>query len=138
MILDFLSGPVGIAAILSFFIGSFGYVIARMWVQPLLRYRLLKSRVRVLMNAVESASTETNGKAFPGIEIRKTAGRLADCTSNTLPQWYRLMLANRRELPDNAVADLMALANMKDGRHASRRVAGVRAALRITPKGKKA
>ena len=138
MILDFFSSPVGMAAILSFFVGSFGYVIARMWVQPLLRYRLLKSRVSALMDAVESVSAEDNEKAFPGKEIRKTAGRLADCYNDTLPQWYQLMLANRGESPDTAVADLMALANVKARRHASKRVSGVRAALRITPKGKKA
>ena len=137
MILEFFSSPVGIAAILSFFIGSFGYVIARMWVQPLLKYRLLKSRVRTLMAAVESLPDDTGMKALPGKEIRKTAAKLADCYNKTLPQWYQLMLSNRNESPDIAVADLMALANVKDRQHAPKRITNVRLALRITPKSKK-
>ena len=138
MILEFFSSPVGIAAILSFFIGSFGYVIARMWVQPLLRYRLLKSRVRTLMNTAESLSAKSGATALPGKEIRKTAAKLADCYNKALPQWYQLMLSNRNESPDTAVADLMALANVKDQQHAPKRIANVRRALRITLKNKKA
>jgi hypothetical protein len=137
MILEFFSSPVGIAAILSFFIGSFGYVIARMWVQPLLQYRLLKSRVSSLMDAAESLSDESGATALPGKEIRKTAAKLADCYNKTLPQWYQLMLSNRNESPGTAVADLMALANVKDRRHAPKRIANVRIALRITPKNRK-
>ena len=137
MILEFFSSPVGIAAILSFFIGSFCYVIARMWVQPLLRYRLLKSRVSTLMNTAESLSEESGTTALPAKEIRKTAAKLADCYNKTLPQWYQLMLSNRNESPDTAVADLMALANVKDRQHAPKRIANVRRALRITLKNKK-
>ncbi|MDX2453382.1 hypothetical protein [Desulfosarcina sp.] len=137
MILEFFSSPVGIAAILSFFIGSFGYVIARMWVQPLLRYRLLKSRVRALMAAMENLPGDTDTQALPGQEIRKTAAKLTDCYNKTLPQWYQLMLSNRNESPDTAVADLMALANVKDRQHATKRIANIRLALKITPKNEK-
>jgi len=137
MILEFFSSPVGIAAIFSFFIGSFGYVIARMWVQPLLRYRLLKSRVRALIDAVESLPDDAGTTALTGKEIRKTAAKLADCYNKTLPQWYQLMLSNRNESPDTAVADLMALANVKNRQHAPKRIANVRRALKITPKNKK-
>ncbi len=137
MIIEFFSSPVGIAAILSFFIGSFGYVIARMWVQPLWRYRLLKSRVRTLMDAVENLPDVADTQALPGQKIRKTAAKLADCYNKTLPQWYQLMLSNRNELPDTAVADLMALANVKNRQHATKRIANVRLALKITPENKK-
>ena len=133
MIIDFFSGPVGIAAILSFFIGSFGYVLLRMWVLPLFRYRLLKSRVRSLVDTAENLSADAGAAALPGKEIRKTAAALSDCCNQTLPQWYQLVLANRDETPDTAVAGLMALANVKDRRHVPRRIAAVRAALRIPP-----
>ena len=137
MILEFFSSPVGIAAILSFFIGSFGYVIARMWVQPLLQYRLLKSRVRTLMDTAENLPDDADTQALPRQEVRKTAAKLADCYNKTLPQWYQLMLSNRNESPDTAVADLMALSNVKDRQHATKRIANVRLALKITPKNKK-
>ena len=137
MILDFFSSPVGIAAILSFFIGSFGYVIARMWIQPLLRYRMLKSRVSTLLDAAESLSAGSGATAWPAKKIRKTAAKLAECYNQTLPQWYQLMLSNRNESPDTAVADLMALANVRDRRHAPKRIANIRLALRITPNSKK-
>ncbi len=133
MIIEFFSGPMGIAAILSFFISSFGYVIARMWVQPLWRYRLLKSRIRILMDAAENLPDDTDTQAL----IRKAAAKLADCYNKSLPQWYQLMLSNRNESPDTAVADLMALANVKDRQHASKRIANVRTALRITLKNEK-
>ncbi len=137
MILEFFSSPVGIAAILSFFISSFGYVIARMWVQPLLRYQLLKSRVRALMDAADNLPATADTQALPGQEIRKTAAKLADCCNKALPQWYQLMLSNRNESPETAVTDLMALANIKDRQHATKRIANVRLALKITPKNKK-
>jgi hypothetical protein len=133
MIIDFFSSPVGIAAILSFFISSFGYVLFRMWVQPLWRYRRIKSRVRALLTTAENLPADADPAAPPGDEIRKTAAALADCYSKTLPQWYQLMLANRDEVPDKAVADLMALSNVKDRRHAAKRIAGVKAALNFTP-----
>ncbi|MCP3955116.1 MAG: hypothetical protein GY697_23285 [Desulfobacterales bacterium] len=133
MIIEFFSGPMGIAAIFSFFISSFGYVIARMWVQPLWRYRLLKSRIRILMDAAENLPDDTDTQAL----IRKAAAKLADCYNKSLPQWYQLMLSNRNESPDTAVADLMALANVKDRQHATKRIANVRLALKITPEHKK-
>jgi hypothetical protein len=133
MMIEFISSPVGIAAIVSFFIGTFGTVIVRMWALPLWRYRMLKSRVKTLLEAVESLPGD-GSTALPGKEIRKTAVRISDCTSKTLPQWYQLLLAKRNESPDKAVADLMALANIKDRRHAAKRIAGVRAALKIAPK----
>jgi len=133
MILEFFTSPVGIAAILSFFIGSFGYVIMKMWVQPLMRYRLLKSKVGALMQTTENLAGDAEPGAFPAKEIRKTAAKLADCYTNTLPQWYQLMLANRDESPEAAVADLMALANVKDRQHAPKRIAKIRTALRLGP-----
>ena len=71
---------------------------------------------------------------LPAEDIRRTAARLADCYNNTLPQWYQLLLANRDESPESAVADLMALANVKDRRHAPKRIAKIKAALRLAPK----
>ena len=133
MIVEFFSSPVGIAAILSFFIGSFGYVIFRMWVQPLWRYRRIKSRVRALLNRAENLPPDAGPAALPGDEIRKTAAGLADCCNKTLPQWYQLVLTNRNEVPDRAVAHLMALAAVKDRQHAAKRIAGVKAALQFTP-----
>jgi len=134
MILEFFSSPIGIAAILSFFIGSFGYVLIKMWVQPLMRYRLLKSKVGVLLNTTENLPGNGRPVAFPAEDIRRTAAKLADCYNNTLPQWYQLLLTNREESPDSAVADLMALANVKDRQHAPKRIAKIRAALRLTSK----
>lgn len=137
MFLDFFTSPAGSAAILSFFIGSFGYVIARMWVQPLLRYRRIKSRVRTLMDETESLKNDATTAGFSEVEIRETAAKLSNCYNNTLPLWYQRILSNRNEAPDDAVAHLMALANIKDGQHAPKRIANVRAALRITNKNKK-
>ncbi len=132
MVLEFITSPTGIAAILSFFIGSFGYVIARMWVQPLLKYRSIKARIRFLIDETErwqdSDATTAN---FPGQQIRAAAAELSDCHNKTLPQWYQLMLANRNESPDAAVADLMALANIKERQHTPKRIANIRATLRI-------
>ena len=137
MVLEFFSSPVGIAAILSFFISSFGYVIVRMWIQPMWQYRRLKARVRALLEAVEDLPENAGASAFPGKDIRQVAARLTDCYNKTLPQWYQLMLSNRNESPTDAVADLMSLANVKDRRHANKRITGVRTALGITPNRKK-
>lgn len=134
MIFDFFSSPVGIAAILSFFISSFGYVLFKMWLQPLMRYRLLKTRIGSLLDTTENLPTDDEPAALPAKEIRKTAAKLADCYNKTLPQWYQLMLSNRDETPESAVADLMALANVKNRQHAPKRIANIREALRLPPK----
>ena len=137
MVLDFFSSPVGIAAILSFFIGSFGYVIVRMWIQPMWQYRRLKARARTLLDVVDALPEDAGASLFPGKDIRQVAAQLTDCYNKTLPQWYQLMLSNRNESPTDAVADLMALANVKDRRHANKRIPGARTALGITPNQKK-
>ncbi len=137
MIVEFFSSPMGIAAILSFFIGSFGYVIARMWVQPLLKYRMLKSRVRTLLDETENLKNGTATEGFPRHKLRETASKLADCFRQTLPDWYQLMLSNRGESPDAAAADLLALANIKNRKHMPKRIAAVRRALRFPTVKKK-
>ena len=137
MILEFFASPTGIAAILSFIIGSFGYVIARMWVRPLLKYRRIKARVRSLMDETENLKNDATAVDFPGRKAKEIAATLSDCYNNTLPQWYQLMLSNRDESPENAVAELMALANIKERQHALKRISNVRACLKFTNKNNK-
>ena len=126
MILQWLSKPIVWAALLSFLVGSFGYVLARLVIRPLLRYHLLKERIRRSLDAPEGPGT-----AQWQATVREYAGALTLCYSQQLPHWYRLSLKNRAEDPLEAARHLMTLSNVNQPQHAARRANDVRRVLNL-------
>lgn len=125
MVLEWLAEPIVWAALASFFAGSFGYVLARLVVRPLLAYQMLKQRIRrELAEGVESGANRRQA-------MRLHAAALTACYNDRLPGWYRLSLRNRGEEPLEAARHLMALANMRPGDPAAARAENVRRALRM-------
>ena len=126
MIGDFLSSPMGLGVAVGFVAGSFGYILARFWFRPLLAYLSIKRKVAA---ALTGADRE---KRLPGAEdLRRWAAALTDCYHDTLPQWYKLALANREESPEEAARHLMALAGVKKTEQAAGRIKKIRFYLKI-------
>ena len=116
-----------VVALVSFFIGSFGYVAARYLILPVVRYRRLRNRVAaVIARCPPEGSAEARA-------IRKLAADLSDCFTAYLPHWYKLYLEGRREeSPLEASKTLMALSNTRNKEHAARQVEKIRRCLKLS------
>jgi hypothetical protein len=104
--------------------GAAGYLIVTFWVQPILKYREIKRRVREDLVFFGNArdlykqggeirqDTMTRMK-----QNRRSASELGAIYSD-LPWWYRRWLRCRKENPREAVKELIGLSNSTDWRDA--------------------
>ncbi|BBO73586.1 hypothetical protein DSCW_10030 [Desulfosarcina widdelii] len=130
-----------IAATASFLAGLLGYVIARLWIKPIVGYNIEKRRLdreisRYLqrMGTVEESQTSAKDPEVQEIlkAIRKSATNLAARNSTELPAWYRIFLVSREESSDKAMKLLSPLAKIKDHHQIQERVDQARKALRLS------
>jgi hypothetical protein len=124
-----------IASILGFSLGAAGYIIFRFWLLPIRRYRLTKDRITQNLNLWEAMlSGEDSFK--PTAEMtencRKHAVALTDAYYDDLPPWYRMVLTNRKESPDEATKSLQALSGIKDPDHAQKRIQTIKTRLHLS------
>jgi hypothetical protein len=108
--------------------GSFGYVLVRFGVRPVLVYRRLKQRLAAIVNTAVTEKALTN-------DARDALGRMAmelqDLLDEVLPVWYTLALKKREEQPRDAVRHLQALVNCREPAAIRQRAAAVRQSLRL-------
>ena len=128
MIIDFITSPIGLAAIGSFLVGSFGYVTAVLVIQPLAVYHRLRRQIRMALDTVSAAAPD-GARPPNGRRLRGYAAELSECYQEALPQWYKLHLSRKGVAPLDASSDLMALTNTSNREHAMRHVARIRSAL---------
>ena len=119
----------------SFMVGLLGYIIARMWIKPIVGYQLTRRKLaRELTRFLEQIeSVEQAGASGPGPQARsylKEARRHAmnlDARYNAdLPAWYRLLLASRNQSPERVLALLAPLSRSKNDQQIAARVNEVR------------
>ena len=112
-----------IAAMASFVAGVLGYIIARLWIRPIVRYNITKHRLCQALDQYQASSEDTlpsaeKGRPKNGSETlhraRKHAMDLAACYSQDIPYWYRLMLDSRGESPSAASGQLTNLSKIGD------------------------
>lgn len=119
-------------AMLSFVMGAFGYILIRFWAVPIVKYRRLKGRIanslRGLAAAEPASIQETAGHRQ---QVKRQAAQLTALYAGDLPQWYKLWLRNRGELPQQAATHLMTLANIRKFEHGRRRIAQIQEALKL-------
>lgn len=137
MILD---SSILIAAVASFIAGVLGYIIARLWIKPIVRYNLLKRRLGQALAAYSKhvaaisenqTSPGRNGHFDALREARKHAMDLVACYNQDIPYWYRLFLESRSESPAEASGKLTNLSKITDGEHISRRIEAVKQSMRL-------
>ena len=137
--LDSVDSSLLVAAGASFIAGVFGFIIARFWVKPLMRYQITKRKLN--RNLLDYLS-RTDGSGSPASaqhakgnavlhSARKHAIALVACYTKDLPYWYRLLLESRQESPMDASGLLTNLSKMHDRRQVEKRIAAAREKLNL-------
>ena len=137
--LQSLDASLLIAVGASFVAGVFGYIIARFWIRPLMRYNVTKRKLdRILadyrgrMNAAASTSPATAASDMEQLRIARQHGMaLVACYTNELPYWYRLLLDSRQESPMAAAGLLTNLTKMRDRQQTLQRIDEARQKLNL-------
>jgi hypothetical protein len=108
--------------------GSFGYVLVRFVLRPVMAYRRLKRRLAVIVKDAARNKTLTDDNRDT---LRHTAAELQELLDEVLPVWYALSLQKRGEQPKEAAPHLQALANCREPSAVSQRAAAVIQSLRL-------
>ena len=134
--------PIYIAALISFIVGLFGYIIIRFWILPINRYLKIKdhlsSDMSALLDMLRAEQPQNNEAAkiqARKVSVRRHCSDLVSIYQNDLPYWYRLYLESKKEQPLEAAKFSMRLANTRKQEHALRQVTKVKELLRIKPSG---
>lgn len=134
--------PIYIAALISFIVGLFGYIIIRFWILPIGRYLkikgLLLSDMRALPDMLRAEQPQNNEAAkiqSRRVSVRRHCSDLVSIYQNNLPYWYRLHLESKKEQPLEAAKLSMRLANTRKQEHALRQANEIKRLLRIKRSG---
>lgn len=120
-----------IAAVASFVAGLLGYIIARLWIKPIVRYNITKRKLdheltRYLAQMNESAEPDKRVAQHRGDAMLRTARRhavdLVSCFNAEIPYWYRLLLDSRKESPTDASGLLTNLSKMRNREQVKNRI----------------
>lgn len=112
-----------IAAGASFVAGVCGYIIAKLWIKPIVHYNVTKRKLdhelsRCLTQLNESAGCDNHGKfkadAAALQSARQHAMDLVSSHAQDIPYWYRLLLDSRRESPAEASGLLTNLSKIRN------------------------
>jgi len=127
-----MDSPLLIAAGVSFIAGLLGYIIARMWIKPIVRYHITKRKLDHELTQYLAQINEAVGpdekreKQKRGDAMLKTARKhamgLVSCYDADIPYWYRLLLDSRQESPTVASGLLTNLSKMRDGEQVKDRI----------------
>ncbi|BBO80065.1 hypothetical protein [Desulfosarcina ovata] len=128
-----------IAAGASFVAGVLGYIIARFWIKPIVRYNIAKRKLDhhlgVYLNMIDDLAQTPKKQAGIIQETLRTARKhgmdLVSCYSSDLPYWYRLLLESRQESPTEASGLLTNLSKMRDRQQIETRIAEARNKLNL-------
>ncbi len=124
-----------IPVLISFFMGLFGYFIARFWILPIGRYRRIKQQIAASLKQrealVDRGRRQVNKTRTAGTVLRTHAIQLNNAYHGDLPHWYKILLHNRGESPEKAAKNLMALPGIHDPAHTHRRIAHIRENLNL-------
>ena len=127
-----------IAAGASFVAGLLGYVIARLWIKPILRYRITKRKLgheltRYLAQMNKTAGPERRARKKQDDASLRTARKhamdLAACYCTDIPYWYRLLLDSRKASPTQVSGLLTNLSKIKDQEQVKNRIDRARKAI---------
>ena len=108
--------------------GSFGYVLVRFGLRPVITYRRLKRRLSTFVHTAAREETLTDDARE---NLQRSAMELQDLLDEMLPIWYAMTLKKRGEHPAEAVPHLQALANCREPSAISRRASAVIQSLRL-------
>jgi hypothetical protein len=131
MLPNLLTHPLFLASVISFFLGSFGYILVRLWLGPVMRYRRAKHAIQIELNHPDIADSERHKTAEVSKSLRRHADTLTAVYYDALPYWYRLLLEKREENPIEAATLLMKLANTGTPEHTRQQREKIKAFLKL-------
>ena len=120
-----------IAAAASFMVGLLGYIIARLWIKPIVGYQMTKRKLnreltRYLDQLAVNEQTGHSNRSSKAQALLKQARRqamnLETRFAADIPAWYRLMLVSRGQSPQKALALLAPVSKLKDSQQIAARV----------------
>jgi hypothetical protein len=126
-----MDSPLLIAAGASFIAGLLGYIIARLWIKPIVRYTITKRKLDRELTRYLARINETTGPGEPvaldrDAMILRTARQhvveLASCFGTEIPYWYRLLLESRKESPTEASGLLTNVSKIGNREHVIKRI----------------
>jgi len=129
-----------IAAMASFVAGVLGYIIARLWIRPIVRYNITKRRLGQELNQYQAGSENASSSGEKGRpnsnsetlrRARKHAMDLTACYRHDIPYWYRLLLDSRGESPSEASGQLTNLSKIRERGTVIHRLTTVRRSLHL-------
>jgi hypothetical protein len=138
-----MDSPLLIAAAASFIAGLLGYIIARLWIKPIVRYTITKRRLDRELTRYLAQMTESTGSEAPDAHkrdamtlrtARQHAVDLVSCFGAEIPYWYRLLLESRRESPTEAPGLLTNLSKIGDREQVKLRIERTRTILGLNGK----
>ena len=126
-----------LTAIVGVITGAAGYWIANFWMQPILNYRALRSRVHadfifyaqvVNANGFNQRLQDLYEQRI--VSNRRNSAELAACAAD-LPRWYKQWLKFKGQNPELAITNLIGFSNTTDYEAAAKHAAVIRRALGI-------
>ena len=120
-----------IAAGASFIAGLLGYIIARLWIKPIVRYNITKRKLdheltRYLAQMNESAEPDKRVTQHRGDAMLRAARQhavdLSSCFNEEIPYWYRLLLDSRKESPTEVPGLLTNLSKIGNREQVNNRI----------------
>ena len=128
-----------VAAGASFVAGLLGYIIARLWIKPIVHYTATKRKLDRELNRYLATIDKTDGtknkpnahghKAPPLKTARKCAMDMVSCYDADIPYWYRLLLDSRNESPSKASGLLTNISRIRDPEMVKQRIGSARKAM---------
>ena len=130
--------PIYFVAIISFVLGSLGYIIIQFWIRPILGYRKIKNKVALTIKYYyNSKNNEDIGEKIKS-QIKEwnkankeNSVELSASYNENLPNWYKMLLDSRGESPIDASKHLMTLSNIRNYDHMEKHMKEIKNYLKI-------
>ena len=130
--------PIYFVAIISFVLGSLGYIILQFWIRPILGYRKIKNKVALTVrDYYKSKNNKDIGEKIKSQmkewskANRQNSVELSASYNENLPNWYKMLLDSRGESPIDASKHLMILSNTSNYDHAEKHMKEIKNYLKI-------
>ena len=126
-----MDSPLLIAAGASFIAGLLGYIIARLWIKPIVRYNITKRKLDQELARYLAQMNQSTGPVEPVAQnrdamilrtARQHAVDLVSCFGSEIPYWYRLLLESRKESPTEASGLLTNLSKIRNCEQVKNRI----------------
>ncbi len=120
--------PIYAGAAVGLVLGSFGFIIVKFFVLPILGYKKIKrnlvSSITDYLHTIndERSDMRIQKKIDACVdEMKQHAEGLTECHDFKIPVWYRLLLKSRSESPEIAIEHLNVLYSTRDYKRAKNR-----------------